>query len=268
MSLAPRLAMAYKTGTYSQISLASGIYYQNPEYKYLLYGYRPKFQQSIHYIANFQRMANNRTFRIEGYFKDYNQLIREQSTYSSGYNPNDYRPVEGMVDNSGWGNAYGIDFFWRDKASINNFDYWITYSYIDTERLYENYPSRATPSFISKHNLNVLLKYFIVDWGLSVNTAYTFASGKPYYNPSSEKFLGDYSSSINNVSLSINYLRSFGRWFSVMYLSVDNIFNWKNIYGYSYSSDGQERDEVRPAVDRWIFAGIILSLSQFNRDEL
>jgi hypothetical protein len=244
------------------------MYFQNPENTYLLYGYRPEFQQSIHYIANFQHIANDRTFRIEGYYKDYNQLIRERNTSSLVYNPNDYRPIEGIVDNSGSGYASGIDLFWRDKASITDFDYWITYSYIDTKRLYENYPGSATPPFISNHNLNVLLKYFITNWGLSINTAYTFASGKPYYNPSSEKFLGDYSPPINNVSLSISYLRAFGRWFSVIYLSVDNVFNWKNVYGYSYSSDGQECYEIRPAVDRWIFAGIILSLSQFNRDEL
>jgi hypothetical protein len=66
----------------------------------------------------------------------------------------------------------------------------------------------------------------------------------------------------------MNYLATFGRWFSVIYISVDNIFNWKNVYGYRYSIDGQERYKVRPEIDRWIFAGIVLSLSRFSRDEL
>lgn len=267
-SLAPRLALAFKTGKYSQVSVASGMYYQNPETRYMLYGYRPEFQQAIHYIANFQRIANDRSLRLEAYYKDYNQLIRERSVTSSNYTPNDYRYISGTVDNSGHGYACGIDLFWRDKATITNFDYWITYSYIDTERLYENYLSKATPAFISNHNLNVLLKYFIESWGVSFNTAYTWASGKPYYNPASEEFLGDYSKSIHNISVSISYLATFGRWFSVIYLSVDNIFNWENVYGYRYSFDGQERYKIGPAIDRWIYAGIILSLTQFSRDEL
>ena len=267
-SLSPRFAMAFKTGKYSQVSVASGMFYQNPDNPYLLYGYRPEFQQAIHYIANFQRIANDRSLRLEGYYKDYNQLIRERNVTPLTYTPNQYRYLLGTIDNSGYGYAYGVDLFWRDKATITNFDYWITYSYIDTERLYENYMSKATPSFISDHNLNVLLKYFIVNWGVSLSSAYTYASGKPYYNPSSDEFLGDYSPSIHNVSFSMSYLATFGRWFSVIYLSVDNVFNRENVYGYRYSIDGQQRYDIRPAIDRWIFAGISLSLTQFSRDEL
>lgn len=267
-SLAPRLALAFKTGKHSQISLAGGMYYQNPGNNYLLYGYRLKFQQAVHYIANFQRIANGRSLRLEGYYKDYNQLIRERNVTANTYTPNEYRYLYGNIDNSGYGYAYGLDLFWRDKASITNFDYWITYSYIDTKRLYENYLNKATPAFISNHNLNLLLKYFIVSWGLSLNTSYTFASGKPYYNPASDDFLGDTGPPIHNIALSVSYLATIGRWFSVVYLSMDNIFNWKNIYGYRYSADGQQRYEILPAVDRWIFAGINLSLTQFSRDEL
>ncbi|MBN1182511.1 MAG: TonB-dependent receptor [Bacteroidales bacterium] len=267
-SLAPRLAMAFKTGKYTQISIASSIFYQNPENRYLLYGYRPKFQQAIHYIANFQRIANDRSLRLEGYYKDYNQLIMERNTTTLNYSPNDYRYLFGTIDNSGYGYARGVDLFWRDKATIPNFDYWITYSYIDTKRFYENFLSKAAPPYISDHNLNVLLKYFIVKWGLSLNTAYTYASGKPYYNPVSNEFLGDNCPDIHNISFSMSYLATFGRCFSVIYLSVDNIFNRENIYGYRYSFDGQERYEMRPAIDRWIFAGINLSLTQFSRDEL
>jgi outer membrane cobalamin receptor len=267
-SLAPRLAMALKTGKYGQVSLAGGVYYQNPDNNYLLYGYRPHFQQAIHYIVNYQRINNDRSFRVEVYYKQYNQLVRELSASDSGFSPNPYRYIYGVVDNSGNGYAQGIDFFWRDKASIPDFDYWISYSYIDTKRLYSNYISKATPDFISNHNLNILLKYFIEQWGMSVSTSYTYGSGRPYYNPDDSRFMQSHTPSIHDLSLSVSYLKTIGRWFTVFYVSVDNVFGWKNIYGYRYSYDGQQRYPVRPAIDRYVFIGANISLTQFSKDEL
>jgi hypothetical protein len=267
-SLAPRLALAFKTGRYAQLSLAGGMYLQNPDDKYLLYGYRPHFQQAIHYIANYQWINNDRSFRVEAYYKQYNQLIRELNTSDSGFNPNPYRYIYGTVNNSGNGYAQGIDLFWRDKASITNFDYWISYSYIDTKRLYSNYIAKATPDFISAHNLNVLLKYFIQAWGVSISSSYTYGSGRPYYNPGDSEFMHSHTPSINDMSFSISYLKTIGRWFTVFYVSVDNVFGWKNIYGYHYSYDGQQRYPIRPAVDRYVFIGANISLTQFSKDEL
>lgn len=267
-NIAPRLALALKTGKYGQVSLAGGIYYQNPDNNYLLYGYRPNFQQAVHYIANYQWINNNRSFRVEAYYKQYYDLIRELSISDSAFTPNPYRYIYGLIDNSGKGYAQGVDFFWRDQASIKNFDYWICYSYIDTRRLYSNFINEATPDFISDHNLNILLKYFIEAWGLAISTSYTYGSGRPYYNPDDTEFMHSRTPSINNLSLNLSYISTFGRWFSVFYISIDNIFGWKNIYGYRYSSDGQQRYPVRPAIDRWIFIGVTISLTEFSIDEL
>ena len=49
-----------------------------------------------------------------------------------------YRFYYSTVDNSGSGYAKGFDIFLRDKKSIRNFEYWISYSFIDTKRLYQN----------------------------------------------------------------------------------------------------------------------------------
>ena len=140
-----------------------------------------KFQEATHYILNYQYMQNDRTFRIEGYYKSYNDLIREIT--EGPYDPNPYRPYFWPVDNSGYGYAKGIDVFWRDKKSIHNFDYWISYSYIDTKRLYQNYIAEAMPDYVSPNNLNIVTKYFIEKPGINVSLTYAYASGRPYYNP-------------------------------------------------------------------------------------
>jgi len=263
-SLSPRIALAFKTGRYSQISLASGVFYQDPDKMYLLPGHRPKFEQADHYIANYQWIRNDRSFRMEGYYKSYNSLIRELNTT---YDPNIYRFVYGPVDNSGNGYARGLDIFWRDKTTIKNFDYWISYSYIDTKRLYENYPAKATPNFVSNHNFNILLKYFIDPLQLNIDLSYTYLTGKPYYNPLSSQFMGDKSPEYQDMALTLSYLLTVGKFFSVAYLSVDNLTNRKNVLGYRYSNDGVPV-AIQPALYRWIFAGFNISLTAFSKEEL
>ncbi len=265
-AVSPRFAMAVKAGMHGQFSIASGIFYQTVDPQYLIYGYRPDFQRSVHYIANYQYQKNDRTLRIEGYYKDYDQLIREQA--SIGYNPNIYRQLTGTVNNTGFGYATGAELFWRDKKTVKNADYWISYSYIDTRRLYKNFPVEATPDFISDHNLSVVAKYFIPKWQTQVNATYSFATGKPYYDPKPEVgFLTGRTPAYHNLSIGINYLTSIKKWFTVVYAGVDNVTNNKNIFGYRYSPAGA-KVAVLPAIYRSVFVGVNFSLTAFDVDEL
>lgn len=263
-TLVPRLSASVKTSKYSSASIAGGIFYQNPDKQYLLEGYRPGQQKAVHYIVNYMYARNDRTLRLEGYYKSYDQLVRDFGRYD----PNAYRFISGMVDNSGDGYAQGLELFWRDKKSVKNLDYWLSYSYINTKRLYRNYPVEATPDFISDHNLSLVTKYWFEKLNCMVSGTYSYASGKPYYNPSNPEFLGDRTPNYQNLSLQVSHLRSFGKWFAVFYVSVDNVLNKKNIFGYRYSSDGQSRYPIEPALYRTIFAGVNISLSKFDKDEL
>lgn len=264
-NIAPRVALALKTRQFSQISLAGGLFYQLADKQYLLPNYRPDFQKAIHYIANYQWIKNSRSFRVEGYYKSYNDLVRE---LNSAYNPNTYRFISGEVDNSGSGYAQGVDVFWRDQKTIKNFDYWIAYSFVDTERLYANLTEKTTPDFVSNHNVNVNAKYFVESIQLNIGLTYSYASGRPYYNPSDNKFLGSKSPQYHNLSLNAAYLTSIGKWFTVIYAGIDNIINHKNVLGYRYSNDGQQRYPVLPPLYRSVFIGVNISLNSFKKEEL
>lgn len=275
-ALSPRLSMAFKTGRHSQVSIASGIFYQNPDLPYLYlsspYPRSFRYQEAIHYIANYQYQRGDRTLRIEGYYKDYRSLIRE---HGYGYNPATNRSVAAdlyghrgaWVDNSGYGYAGGAELFWRDKKTVKNADYWISYSYIDTRRLYKIFLAKATPDFIATHNLNVVGKYWIEKWQTQINGTYSYASGRPFYDPRNPTFLGDKTPEYHNLSITVNHLRTIKKWFTVVYAGVDNITNAQNIFGYRFTQDGR-RAPIRPALYRSLFVGINLSLSQFDKDEL
>lgn len=264
-SVSPRLSAALKTGKHSQVSLASGIFYQNPNNRYLVAAKVPDQQQSVHYIANYQWITDQQTFRVEGYYKSYNQLVRELGV---PYNPNAYRFVNTPIDNSGNGYAQGVDIFWRDRALIKNLDYWISYSWVDTQRLFENFPSKATPSFISNHNINVIAKYFIESLKLNISATYSYATGRPYYNPNNTQFLQDRAIDYENVSMNISYVTNIKNVFAVFYVGADNLLDQHNVFGYHYSSDGSARYPIEPPIYRSFFVGMNFSLSAFSRDEL
>ena len=274
-AIAPRLALAVKAGKGAQVSLASGIFYQNPDYSYLYlvekYNMKFNYQRAIHYIANYQLQRSDRTLRVEGYYKDYSSLVREHT--NSSYNPN--RSIEGglnegkisTIDNNGYGYATGAELFWRDKKTVKNMDYWISYSYIDTRRLYKNYIDQVTPEFISDHNLNIVTKYWIDKIQTQINSTYSYASGRPYYDVMNPSFLADRAPGYHNLSFTINHLRSIGKWFTVFYAGVDNITNHKNVFGYRYDKNNI-RTPIVPALYRSFFVGINMSLSKFEKDEL
>jgi hypothetical protein len=264
-AVAPRLSMGLKTGNYSQVSLAGGLFYQNPGNRYLLADKRAGFQRAVHLITNYQWVTDKQTFRVEGYYKSYEQLVRELNT---PFNGNPYRFVTASVDNSGHGYAQGIDVFWRDRKSISNFDYWLSYSFVDTKRLFESFPAEATPTFITQHNLNLIAKYFIEAWNVSLAGTYSFSSGRPYFNPNNNEFLSDRAPHYENLSVSFSYLTHIKKAFTVIYAGIDNVMNRKNIFGYRYSTDGTQRYPVEPALYRSIFVGMNISMTAFNRDEL
>lgn len=264
-NLAPRFALALKAGPFSQFGLATGLFYQSAPNLYLLNGLRPDYQRAIHYLANYEWIQNNRSFRLEAYYKDYQNLVREQGV---SYLPRPFRTEIGYVDNSGSGYAKGFDVFWRDKASIKNIDYWITYSFIDTRRLYQNYTSKASPDFISENNLNIIVKYYSEKLHTALSAGYNYSSGRPYYNPLASGFLVDKAPAYQNLSFKASYLTNIRRVFAAFYVNFDNLTNHKNVLGYRYSNDARLRSAVLPPQYFAVFFGVHLSISQFKKDDL
>jgi len=257
-NLMPRLSMAFKTSTNSQISLAYGTFYQDPDATSLRFTHQLGFEQADHYIINYQVNKNDRIFRVEAYYKDYLHLIR----YTLLNNPD---PL--TYNNMGHGYAKGIDVFFRDQKTIKNLDYWLTYSYIDSKRLYNDFAQAATPSFISSHNANAVVKYFSMKFQTMVGLTYSFASGRPYLNPNSTSFMSDRTKSYNDVSMNLSYLTSFFGNFTIIYCSVSNVFGFNNVYGYHYSTvadaNGQfTQREIAPDAKRFAMFAVFISIEK------
>jgi len=230
-ALLPRVSAAYKTGTYSQVSLAWGLYRQKPENEYLQFAPALSHERADHYILNFQYRKNRRTFRVEGYLKQYDQLVKYASLYS---------PASSDYSNDGYGSAQGIDVFWRDSESLRGSDYWISYSYLNTSRDYQDYPESVIPSFASAHNLSVVYKRFFERLHTLFGITYSFASGRPYNDMNTSEFMGGITKPYNDISLNITYLTTLLNRDCIIHLNITNLLGFDNVFGYNYAGTPNE----------------------------
>ncbi|HQW23599.1 MAG TPA: TonB-dependent receptor [Bacteroidia bacterium] len=254
-NLAPRVSLAYKSGEFSQFSFAYGNFYQVPQKNNILNYSNAglSFEQATHYIFNFQHVSDMRTFRIETYYKDYNNLFYLNSANNFG-------------TNTGYGHSRGIEFFYRDKKTIKRADYWISYSYLDTKRLYNDFRKEAMPAFAANHTASLVFKYFIPKISLQPSLTYAYSSGRPYYNPNNPDFLADRTIDYHNLSVSFSYLTSIRKSFTVLVFSVNNVAAVKNVFSYNYSSDGSNRMAVGPTADRFFFIGMFINIGSQKDD--
>jgi hypothetical protein len=259
-NLAPRASIAYKVSDQSQFSVAYGTFYQNPESRYLPSSQDLHYSKASHYIAQYQKMTQARTLRAEVFYKKYDDLVK--TTISNNR--------EVAINNDGYGDAKGFELFWRDKKTIKNFDYWVSYSYLDTKRDFLNYPVSMRPSFAARHTGSLVVKKFITKLKTQFNGSYTYASGRPYYNirfdNNANKFnIADQGKTIdyNSMSVSVNYLpnifkKGAGK-YSVFVFSVTNVLNSEQVFGYRYSYNNIRKEAITPPTRMFFFLGAFLS---------
>ncbi len=252
--VAPRSSVAYKIGEKSQVSIAYGQFYQKPERYYLFSPQLPGYNKATHYIANIQRTDDLHTLRLELYYKQYDNLTLANADSTKG--------------NSGYGYAQGVDVFWRDKKTIKGVDYWISYTYLDTKRLYLNYPKEVMPPFAATNTATLVFKKFFDKLNISTGFTYTYASGRPYYNPNNPDFMGDRTIDYNILGVNAAYLRQVGKCFGVLAFSVTNVIGNDQIYGYHYSYDGLRSQAIIPPAKRFFFIGLFLSFGVDRSKEI
>ncbi|MEA3460234.1 MAG: TonB-dependent receptor [Bacteroidota bacterium] len=254
-SLAPRISTACKLGKTGQVSLAYGWFFQDPDDEYLLYTPELEFERADHITLNFLYNKDQKMLRTELYFKNYKNLVKygwsEEQEYS-------------FINNTGDGYAYGLDLFWRDKKSIKNGEYWISYSYIESLRDYLDYPEQAIPNFSSKHNLSLVYKHWIEGLRSMLGSSYHYSSPRYYNNPNSQEFNGELTKAYHSLNMNWSLLLKQN---VILYFTVSNILGYDQQYGQSYvSSPGPDgiynSKPILPGAKRWFLVGCFITLSK------
>ncbi|MEN2280844.1 TonB-dependent receptor [Algoriphagus sp. SE2] len=251
----PRFSVAYQLNEKGKLSFAAGRFHQLPIENFRVLNIDLQNSESNHLILNYLFSKDGLTFRAETFYKSYDQLVT----------------FEGLPDapekltNGGSGFAKGIDFFFRDRQSIKNTDYWITYSYVDSKRRFNQFQSRVQPSFAPKHNLSIVVKHFMVPLKSQIGASFAFNDGYTYTNPNLDQAeMNSKTKSFQNLSLSWSYLPKPNL---IIHLACTNVLGRDNVFGYTFSpkTNAQGIFESIPqgqVAPRFLFLGIFLTLSK------
>ena len=253
-NIAPRVSAAYKLNRRGQISIAYGMFYQKPEQTYLFRNTNLNYMRADHYIINYQYQPKDRLLRMEAFYKKYHQLIKTD-LYE---NPTNF----------GNGYARGLELFYRDKKLIKGIDFWISYSFLDTKRDFLNYQRLVQPDFAATHTGSFVVKKFWTKYMFGINGTYTYSSGRPYidYNETNPlNFMKNRTIDYHTINISLNYLKTIRKAFTVFVLGINNPIGFKQEYGYNYAQadlngDGTRyRKAITPAARQFVFLGMFMS---------
>lgn len=251
-ALSPRVTATYQLSMADRLSLVWGKYTQQPDYPYLGATSPINYQRAYHYIANFQHSREGHLVRVEGYYKAYSNLLTTRD----------------HLANDGSGTASGVEVFYRNQQGTKGIDYWLSYSYLHTERSYLDYPVRAMPTFATPHTAHVVAKKFIQPIGLYVGGSYSFATGRPYVNPNNPVFLADRTAAYHNVNVNVALLRKWGNTFITVVAAINNVLDNRQIFGYRYAGDGGFRIPIERPYGRAMLVAAFISIGQDRSDEI
>ncbi len=259
----PRLSFGYKIFKDNVIRASVGLYHQYPSLQYYSQSANNnlKPEQAAHYILGYEidKMNGLFLFRVEGYYKDYKNLVL--------YDENNYTYYSG-----GKGFARGIDVFLKSKV-FNKYSAWISYSYTDSKRRQYDASEQTSADYDITHSITAVGTYNIMD-NFTVGLTYRISTGKPYtpvtgsvldstqnlYIPfygikNSDRF-PTYQRMDVNAQI---YFSLFGR-FAIAVMAFNNVLNQKNLYDYTYNFDYTKKIEIVSTNRRSIYFGFGIQL--------
>ncbi|TGE06620.1 TonB-dependent receptor [Hymenobacter fodinae] len=257
---APRLALVYQTTENSSLSAAYGRFYQTPDNALLLVQPRLRFEQATHSVLTYQYTHDRQLLQVEAYYKTYNHLTRYD-----GQNPrNPY-----TYDNGGSGYARGLDVLWRDRKSVKNLEYYVSYGFLDTKRQYRQDPVLAVPTFAARHNVSVVGKYWVGSLHTLLGATYSYGSPRRYHdlNDPEHGYNQGVLPTYQDLSLNASYVtRLFGQ-YTVLHVSATNVLGRQNVFGYRYATQPDaagtfNRVAVTPTAPRMLFVGLFISINK------
>ena len=257
--LSPRISLAYKVSKSGQFAFAFGDFAQAPRQEFLKFTNSFESEKATHYILNYLYSKKGQTFRAEIYEKNYRDLVKF-NTAGPQFNT--------IFTNNGNGYARGLDVLWRDNTNIKNLEYWFSYSYIDSERDFRNFPKSVTPGFVAKHTTSFVTKYWITDLKSQVGFTNIFATGRPYNDPNQAAFMSGKTRAFNNLSFNWAYLLTTQK---ILYFSITNILGSQNVFNYEYANSPNANGvyasrPVVPVADRFFFVGFFWTISKDKKD--
>ena len=273
--IAPRLGLKYTLSENANLNFGLGRQYQNPEYYQLTFDennkyLKPKFTDQI-VIGFEQLLSEDIKASVETYYKKYKDVPINHAMTTT--DPNDW---DTYFVNVGKGYAKGIEFFLQKKVK-DDFWGTLSYSYsiakakdprdsIGVKEFNWDFDYRHVFTGVLGYKVEFMRydwyekskKWLIyINWipifpsdETEISIKFRYLGGKPYTEPTYIDNLRRWrilpGQDINDkrfppykrFDLHIHHRWFFDKLNIISYLEIDNLFNTKNIWDYTYYDDG------------------------------
>ena len=246
MTLSPRLSASYRLNSLN-FRAAWGHYYQSPIYRQLAYSTpsdtNTQSQKCEQYILSaennfsFDNDLTSMTFKVEGFYKKYSDLI--SSERDEGGN------IIYSRRNDSKGRTYGIDFYLTLRLPW--YYGWISYGYLVAKEDLLTDNKGEFPRYTDQRHTISIVNDFDLGKGWRSNLRFTYGSGFAYtplvaeYNTLERKYEwnegninSEHLPAYKRVDVRISKQFSIFELPTIVFLDINNVFDFKNIYLYDY----------------------------------
>lgn len=243
INFSPRLAMNYYWGDV-MLSGIVGRYTQLPENDWLVRSRKLMSEACMQYNLGIQYGYEGRFYKAELYYKDYNRLVLEETDTETG---------SVLLTSGGYGYSRGIDLFFRDRVSIKNLEYQLSYTYNISKRKYQRCSELTTPQYATRHNAALVVKYSLSRLHSIISLTNRFSTGRPYHNPSLPGLMNDEVKPYNSLDVGVTFLASKK---VIIHASASNILGRKNEFGKV------DNKAVMASSDHFFYVGVYVTLGR------
>lgn len=241
----PRTLLTYQPNLNHSLSFAYGVFNQKLGIRSTALAEKETPMQAQHWVGNYTYTFKKHQVRAELFYKTYDKLL--------------LTPLDQQRNHTqdGKGYARGLDLFWKNN-SLRNFQFWVTYTYTDSQRKERYWAHWTQPAYVVKNSLAVVGKHWIEPWKSQVSLTYNYSSPRTFYDVDASNTAVYQSSPIHNLSLSWAYVFHAQK---ILYLAVDNLLGRNPVYAYQFTAPHTPPDVVRASAKRFVYVGFMWTLS-------
>lgn len=243
INFSPRLAVNYYWGDV-MLSGIVGRYTQLPENDWLVRSRKLMSEACMQYNLGMQYGYEGRFYKAELYYKNYDRLVLEETDTETG---------SVLLTSGGYGYSRGIDLFFRDRVSIKNLEYQLSYTYNISKRKYQRCSELTTPQYATRHNAALVVKYSLPRLHSIISLTNRFSTGRPYHNPLLPGLMNDEVKPYNSLDVGVTFLASKK---VIIHASASNILGRKNEFGKV------DNKAVLASSDHFFYVGVYVTLGK------
>ena len=238
LDISPRANLLYEILPQLKLSAAWGVFYQSPLMKQLKFSVattdNTKSQKATHYLLGIEKKLNHTTFKIEAYYKQYDNLLPIKRT-SQG------EIIYEVKENIANGYSTGIDVEY--VITKKHIDFWLNYSLATAkERLNgtHHYYSRYTDQRHAISSMVLCKLNHLNEISLKMIYGSGYAYQRMFYDATTREWTSN--GEINSahlpyyLSIDLRYQKEFRMHSRPLrfYIDLMNVLNRKNVIGHRY----------------------------------